>query len=132
MSEMAPGLTGERTLIVEETHTAKHLGSGGLSVYATPMMVLHMEEAAHSAVAPLLPPGSSTVGASLEIRHLAPTAVGSRVTARAELVKVDGRMLTFKVEAFDEAGKIGEGAHVRAVIDIERFSAKLRARTSPR
>ncbi len=132
MSDIAPGLTGERSLIVEEAHTARQLGSGGLSVYATPMMVLHMEEAAHSAVAPLLPPGSSTVGASLEIRHLAPSAVGARVTARAELVKVDGRMLTFRVEAFDEAGKIGEGTHLRAVIDIERFTAKLRARSAAR
>ena len=71
-------------------------------------------------------------GASLEIRHLAPSAVGARVTARAELVKVDGRMLTFRVEAFDEAGKIGEGTHLRAVIDIERFTAKLRARSAAR
>ncbi len=132
MSEIAPGLTGERSVVVQEEHTARHLGSGGLSVYATPMMVLHMEEAAHSAVALLLPAGSSTVGASLEIRHIAPTAVGARVTARAELVKVDGRLLTFKVEAFDEVEKIGEGVHVRAIIDIERFTAKLRAKSTPR
>lgn len=132
MAEIAPGLTGERSIVVEDRHTARHLGSGGLSVYATPMMVLHMEEAAHTAVEPLLPAGSSTVGASLEIKHLAPTAVGAHVTARAELVKVDGRMLTFKVEAFDEVEKIGEGTHVRAIIDIERFTAKLRAKTSPR
>ncbi|MGO8694681.1 MAG: thioesterase family protein [Rectinemataceae bacterium] len=132
MSELKPGLTGERTIIVEEKHTARHFGSGGLSVYATPMMVLHMEEAAHSAVAALLPEGSSTVGASLEIRHLAPTAVGSRVTARAALIKMDGRLLTFNVEAFDEKEKIGEGIHVRAIIDIERFAAKVRAKSATR
>jgi predicted thioesterase len=129
MDAIAPGLTGSKELVVELRHTASHLGSGGVPVYATPMMVLAMEEAALSAVDPLLEPGKATVGFSLDVRHLAATPLGMRVTAKAELLSVDGRMLTFRVEAFDEAERIGEGTHVRAVIDMERFKAKLDAKS---
>jgi fluoroacetyl-CoA thioesterase len=79
-------------------------------------------------VDPLLPPGQLTVGYSLDIRHIAATPLGMKVTARAELTAVDGRMLTFKVEAFDEREKIGEGTHIRAVISLDRFSARLAAK----
>jgi len=129
METLRPGLTGQRVLVVEAKHTAGHLGSGGVPVYATPMMVLAMEEAALNAVDPLLEQGKATVGYSLDIRHLAATPIGMRVTAKAELIAVDGRMLTFRVEAFDEVERIGEGTHVRAVIDMERFKAKLEAKT---
>ena len=125
MGEVRIGLTGRRELVVEERHTASHLGSGGVPVYATPMMVLAMEEAALSAVDHLLDDGQATVGVSLDVRHLAATPLGMRVVATAELVEVDGRMLTFRVEARDEAELIGEGTHVRAVVDLERFKAKL-------
>ncbi|MBN1519202.1 MAG: thioesterase family protein [Spirochaetales bacterium] len=126
---MKPGIRGERSLVVDEELTARHLGSGGVPVYATPMMVLAMEEAALNAVDHLLSPGMATVGYHLDIRHLAATPLGMRVTASAELVKVDGRMLTFKVEARDEVELVGEGTHVRAIIDTEKFAAKLRAKT---
>lgn len=125
MGELRVGLTGRKELVVEERHTASHLGSGGVPVYATPMMVLAMEEAALSAVDPLLDDGRATVGVSLDVRHLAATPLGMRVTATAELVGIDGRMLTFRVEARDEAELIGEGTHVRAVVDLERFKDKL-------
>lgn len=129
MEELKPGIRGERSLVVDEELTARHLGSGGVPVYATPMMVLAMEEAALNAVDHLLSPGMATVGYHLDIRHLAATPLGMRVTASAELVKVDGRMLTFKVEARDEVELVGEGTHVRAIIDTEKFAAKLRAKT---
>ncbi|HTX73141.1 MAG TPA: thioesterase family protein [Rectinemataceae bacterium] len=129
MPDLKAGLKGERSLVVEEAHSARHLGSGGVAVYATPMLVLHMEEAALAAVDHLLPPGSATVGTALDIRHLAPTPVGMRVTAKAELISVEGRMLTFRVESFDEKERIGEGTHTRAIIDTERFAARLRAKT---
>jgi fluoroacetyl-CoA thioesterase len=132
MNELKPGLVGETSLVVEEGHGAGHLGSGSLPVYATPMMLLHMEEAALGAVDPLLGPGRATVGTSLEIKHLAPTPVGMRVRTRAELLSVDGRLLTFKVEAFDEVERIGEGTHVRAIIDVERFAAKVAAKAAKR
>jgi fluoroacetyl-CoA thioesterase len=128
MAELKPGLVGEKSVIVEAKHTARHLGSGGVDVFATPAMVALMEEAALGAVDPLLPPGQLTVGSSLEVRHIAPTPLGMKVTARAELLAVDGRMLSFRVEAFDEREKIGEGTHVRAVIQLDRFSARLAAK----
>jgi len=128
MTGLKPGLVGEKSLTVEAKHTARHLGSGGVDVFATPAMVALMEEAALGAVDPLLPPGQLTVGSSLEVRHIAPTPLGMKVTARAELLAVDGRMLSFRVEAFDEREKIGEGTHVRAVIQLDRFSAKLAAK----
>ncbi|MBU0928998.1 MAG: thioesterase family protein [Spirochaetes bacterium] len=130
MGTLEPGLIGRRELVVEERHTAGHLGSGGVPVYATPMMVLAMEEAALAAVDHLLRPGEATVGYSLDVRHLAATPVGMRVVATAELVAVDGRMLTFRVEARDDAELIGEGTHVRAVISMDRFKAKLAAKGS--
>lgn len=129
MPNLAPGLVGERTLIVEERHTAAHLGSGGVPVYATPMMILAMEEAALSAVDPRLEPGQVTVGYHLDVKHLAATPLGMRVTARAELLSVEGKMLSFKVEAFDEKEKIGEGTHVRAIINVARFKEKLAAKS---
>jgi len=128
MTELKPGLVGEATLVVEEKHTARHLGSGGVNVLATPIMIALMEEAGRHAVEPLLEPGQLTVGASLEVKHLAPTPMGMQVTARAELLKVDGRMLTFRVEARDERERVGEGTHVRAIINLDRFLARVQAK----
>ncbi len=128
MESVKPGLSHEKRLVVEERHSAGHLGSGSVAVYATPMMILHMEEAALAAVDPLLEPGKATVGVHLDVRHLAPTPVGMEVRVRAELVAVEGKMLTFKVEAFDAVEKVGEGTHVRAVIDTAKFAAKLAAK----
>ena len=129
MPNLTPGLTGERSLIVEERHTAAHLGSGGVPVYATPMMILAMEEAALSAVDPRLEPGQATVGYHLDVKHLAATPLGMRVTARAELLGAEGKMLSFKVEAVDEKEKIGEGTHVRAIINVAKFKEKLAAKS---
>jgi fluoroacetyl-CoA thioesterase len=128
MAELTPGLVGEATLVVEERHTARHLGSGGVNVLATPVMITLMEEAGRNAVEQKLAPGQLTVGAELHVKHLAPTPMGMRVTVRAELVAVDGRMLTFRVEAHDEKEKVGEGTHVRAIIDLDRFHARVQAK----
>jgi len=128
MEELKPGLVGEKRLVVEEGQTASHLGSGGVPVYATPMMILAMEEAALGAVDHLLGEGKATVGYRLDVRHLAATPLGMKVAARAELIAVDGKMLTFRVEARDEVELIGEGTHVRAIIDTAKFAAKLAAK----
>jgi len=128
MAELKPGLVGEATLIVEEKHTARHLGSGGVNVLATPIMIALMEEAGRNAVERWLEPGQLTVGASLDVRHLAPTPMGMKVTARAELLAVDGRRLTFRVEAHDERETVGEGTHVRAIINLERFLTRVQAK----
>lgn len=130
MEGLRPGLQAERSLTVEERHTAAHLGSGGVPVYATPMMVLAMEEAALAAVDPLLEPGQATVGYHLDVKHLAATPMGMRVRAVAVLTKVDGKMLHFAVEAYDDKEKIGEGTHIRAIISMEKFKAKLAAKAA--
>ena len=131
MADITPGLLGEAALIVDETHTARHLGSGGVEVLATPVMIALMEEAARSSVDSRLDPGQVTVGVNLNVSHLAATPVGMRVTARSELMAVAGRRLTFKVEAYDEGEKIGEGTHVRAIIQRERFMARVAAKAHP-
>jgi len=123
--ELSPGISSEKTIMVEPKHVASHLGSGGVPVYATPSMVLHMEETSRDAVDHLLGPGQATVGAFIAARHLAPTPVGMKVRIRSELVKVEGRMLSFKVEAWDEVEKIGEADHLRAIIDMDRFGEKI-------
>lgn len=116
-----PGLRGELTLVVGEEHTARHLGSGGVRVLATPQMILLIEQAGRAAVDSLLPPDQITVGAHLDVRHLAPTPVGFQVRAVAELVAVDGRRLNFRVTVRDDVELVGEGSHERYIIDLERF-----------
>jgi fluoroacetyl-CoA thioesterase len=113
---------------VYQENTAEEMGSGSLTVYATPSMIALMEKAALTAVEQHLPAGSSTVGTSLSIRHMAATPVGMRVRAVAELVEIQDRKLTFKIEAFDEAEKIGEGMHERYIIDVDRFTSKVQAK----
>jgi len=123
--ELKIGLVAEKEIVVEDKHVASHLGSGGVPVYETPTMVLHMEETSRQAVDHLLGPDGATVGAYMAVKHLAPTPKGMRVRIRAELTKIDGRMLTFKVEAWDEVEKVGEAEHVRAIISMAKFAERL-------
>ena len=125
---LAPGLRGEARLVVTEEDTAQHVRSGNVVVLATPRMIALMEKASVKAVDHLLPPGQATVGSEIRVRHLAATPQGMEVTVRSELVEVEGRRLTFKVEAFDEREKIGEGTHIRFVIDLDRFREKVKAK----
>ena len=125
---LKPGLEAQKTDTVTDKNTASFWGSGGLDVYATPAMIALMEMAAHSAVDPLLPPGWSTVGTELNIKHISATPQNMKVSVRAELLDINGRMLLFKVEAFDEAGKIGEGTHSRFIVENEKFLAKAKAK----
>ena len=123
-----PGLKGEIDLVVAEEHSAEHLGSGAVRVLATPQMVLLMERASVAAVDPLLPVGSCTVGAHLDIRHLEPTPIGLEVRAVAELVDVEGRRLTFRLQVFEEPfGEdhlIGDGTHQRVIVSEQRFEER--------
>jgi fluoroacetyl-CoA thioesterase len=120
-----PGLRGEVSLVVGEEHTAARFGAGGVRVLGTPMMIGLMENAAFSALQKLLPEGQSSVGTRVDIRHLAATPVGMKVTATAELLEVDGRRLLFRVEARDERELIGEGQHERFIITLDRFLARV-------
>ena len=121
---LQPGLTGATEIVVGTRDTAPHVGSGKIKVLATPVMVGLMEEAALNAVEGLLPQGFQTVGTRLDITHVAATPVGLRVTARAELVKIDGRRLTFRIWADDERDRIGEGTHERIIVEVSRFDAR--------
>ena len=128
MEGIVPGLVGQIEMVVHEENTAQHLGSGNVAVLAAPEMIRLMEKAAVAAVDHLLPDGYHTVGVEVNIRHLAATPVGMRVRAQAELVAVEGRKLTFRVEAFDEVERIGEGEHRRAIIDVGRFKERVEAK----
>jgi len=129
MENIQPGLTGERSVTVTEELTAQHLGSGGLMVYATPAMIALMEAAAVAAIDHLLPQGQASVGTALDVKHLAATPLGQTVRARAEVTGVEGRQVTFKVQAWDEQELIGEGTHTRFVIDVIRFTERLQKKT---
>ncbi len=122
--DIAVGMKGKAKTTAEREDTAMEVGSGSLLVYATPCMVALMEGAACEAIAESLPEDKTSVGTYLEISHLSATPVGLEVWAEAEVISVEGSMITFQVAAFDEAGKIGEGIHKRAVINAQRFLDK--------
>ncbi len=121
---METGVKGCAECVVDDSMTAKTVGSGALNVLATPVMLALMEKAAWSSVQPFLEDGESTVGTSLSVAHEAPTPTGMRIRCESELVSIDGRRLTFHVAAFDEAGVIGRGTHERAVIWSDKFQRK--------
>ena len=120
------GLKYTSEVIVTKANCASAVGSGGLDVFATPSMVALMENAAMNCVAPYLPEGSTTVGAEINTTHIRPSALGATIKAVALLTNVEGRKLMFNVEAYDGDECIGKGTHVRFIIDIERFMAKLK------
>lgn len=119
------GLTHTSKVTVAPANCASAVGSGGLDVFATPSMVALMENAAMNAVAPFLPEGSTTVGVEINTTHIKPSALGAVIEATATLTAIEGRKLLFDVEARDAIGTIGKGTHVRFIVDIERFIAKL-------
>lgn len=122
--EIKVGTKGRVDSIVTEERTAAQVGSGSLPVYATPMMVALIEEAAWKSVQDQLEDGQGSVGIQMDVAHLSATPLGMKVWAETEVTAVDGRKLTFAVKAFDEAGLIGEGVHQRFVIDNEKFLGK--------
>jgi len=128
MDKLAPGLTDEIEMIVSEADTADRWGSGLVPVLGTPVLVGLMESAAVRALTGHLPPGQTSVGGRIDVRHLAPTPVGMRVRVRARLVEVDGRRLVFAVEGWDEAEQIGRATHERFVVDERRFVAQAKAK----
>ena len=131
-AELRSGLTGTSEIVVGTRDTAPHVGSGKIGVLATPIMVNLMEAAALQAVERYMPPGYQTVGTHLDVKHFAATPVGLRVRAHAELVKVDGRTLTFTIRAVDEREAIGEGVHERLIINVERFDQRMQKKLAPR
>ncbi len=121
---IAIGMAGEVSLVVGEQDTAAVMGSGTVPVLATPRMIALMEEAAWTAIQEGLDEDQTSVGISMNISHSAATPVGMEVTARAEVTAVEGRKVSFLLNAWDEKGIIGEGTHQRAVVSEEKFVRK--------
>ena len=119
------GLIGTYRIVVAEEHTAPFVGSGKVRVLATPVMINLFEAAALACVEPLLASGHQSLGTRLEVRHIAATPVGMRVTATAELVRIEGRKLSFRVEAHDERELIGDGTHERIIVNVARFDERV-------
>ena len=122
--EITVGMKGEVSTLVEKEDTAAEVGSGSLLVYATPCMVALMEGAACEAIAEALSEDKTSVGTELSISHLSATPVGLEVRAEAEVTAVEGKVITFSVRAFDEAGEIGRGTHKRVIVNSQKFLEK--------
>ncbi len=126
--EITVGMKGEVSTLVEREDTAAEVGSGSLLVYATPCMVALMEGAACEAIDECLGEDKTSVGMELNISHISATPVGLEVQAEAEVIAVEGKVITFAVTAFDEAGKIGEGTHKRCIVNSQKFLDKTYAK----
>jgi len=126
MRQIPLGAKGSFNLLVQPEHLATRFKDATLPpVFATPVMIMTMENAALNAIKPYLDPGESAVGTAVDVRHLAATPAGRRVTAEARVTKVDGRQIEFTVRATDGAKEIGVGLHSRVVIDMARFTRRL-------
>ncbi|HYL87229.1 MAG TPA: thioesterase family protein [Burkholderiales bacterium] len=130
LSALRPGLRGEASLVVAEEHTAPRVGSGAIHVLATPVMINVIEAAALAAAERLLPPGHQSLGTVLNVRHIAATPVGMRVTATATVQRIEGRTIYFTVEARDEHELIGDGTHERVVVNVEKFDQRVKRKIS--
>ena len=128
MAPIAPGTCGESQLLVTTEVAVSFLGMEEARVLGTPWMILHMEITARNTVKPLLLDGQDTVGTQVNVRHLAATPLGMQARFYAEVLSVEGQRILFKVEAFDEKEKIGEGTHERFIIDVARFVTRLQTK----
>ena len=126
--EITVGMKGEAFTDVEREDTAQEVGSGSLLVYATPCMVALMEGAACEAIAECLGENQTSVGTALNIEHISATPVGMEVRAEAVVTEVSGKVITFEVNAYDEAGPIGKGTHKRVIVNSQKFLDKTYAK----
>ena len=131
LSKLRPGLKGTASLLVGAEHTAPRVGSGRVAVLATPVMINLIEMAALAACEELLPAGAQSLGIHLDVRHFAATPVGMRVEAVAELIAIDKRTLSFRVEARDAREVIGDGTHQRVVVNVSRFDERIQKKLRP-
>ena len=122
---LKPGLKFEEDFVVEEKHTASHVGSGSVRVLATPWMIAFMEITSRILLDDHLPEGYSSVGTHLDIRHLAPSPLGSTIHVDVEITTVDGNKVSLNVSAKDSEDTIGSGTHERYIIDVDRFLKRI-------
>ena len=130
LTALKEGLTGRASIVVGEEHTAPRIGSGRVHVSATPVMINLMEAAALDAIERLLPPGYQSLGTHLNVGHYAATPVGMGLRASAVVTKVEGRTVEFRVEAFDDKERVGDGTHTRVVVNVERFDQRVQRKLS--
>jgi predicted thioesterase len=128
MAKIPMGTTGEEKLLVTSEVAINFLGTEGARVLSTPHMIGYMERTCRNTVLPLLDAGYDTVGTHVNVAHLAAAPLGMTVTFRAEVTKVSERRVEFRVEAWDEKEKIGEGTHERAIINVAKFATRLAAK----
>src|SRR5579862_6925312 len=129
MRPLPLGTKGSFTLVVRPEHLASIFKDTMLPpVLSTPVMIMIMENAALNALKPYLDPGESAVGTRVDVRHLAATPAGKRVTGEAEVTKVEGRRIEFAVRAFDETEEIGKGTHERAIVNLAKIAERLKAK----
>ena len=125
-----PGSSGRAELLVDEEHTAPRVGSGKVHVLATPVMINLIEAAALEALDKHLPPGYQSLGTRLDVKHVAATPVGMRVVAEASISRIEGRTVFFAVSVKDEKELVGEGSHERVVVNVEKFSERVRKKNA--
>lgn len=128
---LKPGLAGRAELVVGEEHTAPRVGSGRVHVLATPVMINLFEAAALDALDKHLPPGYQSLGTVLNVRHIAATPVGMRVVAEAKIVRIEKRTVFLEVKATDEKELVGDGVHERVVVNVEKFSERVKRKLAP-
>jgi fluoroacetyl-CoA thioesterase len=122
------GIKGESSIVVTPENAVSFLGIEAAQVLGTPFLIFHLEMTARNSVKPFLDEGFDTVGARVDVRHLAATPLGMHVTFRSELTGIEDRRLFFRVEAFDEKDKISEGTHERAIVHVARFAARVQSK----
>lgn len=128
MANIPIGTKGESSIIVTAETAVSFLGIDAARVLGTPFLIFHLEMTARNSVKPFLEEGFDTVGARVDVRHLAATPLGMHVTFRSELTSVEERRLFFRVEAFDEKDKISDGTHERAIIQVAKFASRVQAK----
>ncbi len=127
---LQPGLKFQSRAVVDSAHAIEFMGLDGPRVLATPAMIMYLEIASRDLAKQHLDDGYDTVGTHVDVKHLAATPIGMEVTYHAALLEVNDRRLRFRVEAFDEREKVGEGFHERAIVNVSKFSERVRAKAS--
>lgn len=130
MPRLQIGIVGSAEFVVGEDHTAREMESGELDILSTPSMMAMMEKAAWTSVQPFLESGDVTVGTLMNVSHESPTPMGMKVECISKLVSIDGRKLSFEVDAYDERGHVGGGMHERFIVPREKFLSKAESKKS--
>jgi len=125
MEQLSKGLRFSKRFKVTKEHTAKHLGSGNVEVLSTPSLILFMEETCRDFTDRYLPEGQVTVGTAIDVKHMKAAPVDAEIEVRAEILSIDGKRLTYWVEAWWEGKKIGQGLHERVIVNKEEFMKSL-------